>query len=67
MYFDNLASLLHMDGHGLFVWSAYLISLVVVLWNLVSPLVAHRRVLKTIKRQKLLTNRRPIRLQGEMS
>ena len=36
MYFDSLQSLLHMDGHGVYVWAAYLVTLLVVIaawWN----------------------------------
>jgi len=30
MYFQTLGALLYMDGHGVFVWSAYLIAVVVI-------------------------------------
>jgi heme exporter protein D len=35
--------MLLMSGHGPFVWAAYAITLVVVLWLLISPLVRQRR------------------------
>ena len=48
MYFQSLDAILHMDGHGAFVWSAYLISTVVVLFILVSPGRRRRRFLKQL-------------------
>lgn len=37
MYFESLYDLLHMDGHGGFVWSAYIISIIVIAAILVAP------------------------------
>ena len=37
MYFDSLSAVLHMDGHGGFVWAAYAITLVVLVLLLVAP------------------------------
>ena len=48
MYFQSLDAILYMDGHGAFVWSAYLISTVVVLFILVSPGRRRRRFLKQL-------------------
>ena len=31
MYFDSLQQLIFMDGHGVYVWSAFIISLTVML------------------------------------
>ena len=45
MYFDNLGAVLSMDGHGVFVWSAYLIALVVLAVILIAPLRRKRRFL----------------------
>jgi heme exporter protein D len=36
--FENLQQLLAMDGHGPFVWTAVLVSLVVMLWLIIKPL-----------------------------
>ena len=47
MYFETFDALLKMDGHGVFVWSAYLITVVVVAAILVAP----RRRQKNILRQ----------------
>ncbi|RLQ23016.1 heme exporter protein CcmD [Seongchinamella sediminis] len=38
MYFDSLQALLYMDGHGPYVWAAYLITVLVILLVLLAPL-----------------------------
>jgi heme exporter protein D len=40
MYFESLQAAFYMDGHGAFVWAAYLITAVAVVWLLLAP---HRR------------------------
>ncbi len=45
MYFDNLQSLLHMDGHGVYVWAAYLVTIVVIAAVLSIPVRSSRRFL----------------------
>jgi len=37
MYFESLSAALHMDGHGVFVWSAYLVTTLVVAAVLIVP------------------------------
>ena len=37
MYFDSFNALLTMDGHGVFVWTAYLITILVITSILVAP------------------------------
>jgi heme exporter protein D len=49
MYFDSLQAALTMDGHGPFVWSAYLITLTVLVWLLVRPMVRRRRALRAVR------------------
>ncbi|TGD75195.1 heme exporter protein CcmD [Mangrovimicrobium sediminis] len=46
MYFHDLHSALHMDGHGAFVWAAYAITCVVLLLIVVAPLRRRRRLLR---------------------
>ena len=57
MYFQSLEALLYMDGHGPFVWSAYLISALVIAVILVSPGRRRRRFLRQlageVKRQQV--------------
>lgn len=60
MYFDSVASALSMDGHGGYVWSAYLITVAVVLALLLVPLRRKGRFLLRmsgeLKRQQLSPN-----------
>jgi len=49
MYFDSLSAALYMDGHGVFVWSAYLISMSVLAFLLIAPRVRERRLLNELE------------------
>jgi len=49
MYFDSLQALLAMDGHGAFVWSAYLVAAVVVALLVVIPGRRRRRILRELE------------------
>ncbi len=51
MYFESLASLIHMDGHGVFVWAAYGIGVLIIAYNIISPLRARKRILSQVLRQ----------------
>lgn len=46
MYFENVEQILHMKGHGAFVWSAYLITTAVVTGVLIAPLRRRRLFLR---------------------
>lgn len=48
MYFDSLGAMLHMDGHGSYVWSAYLITLIVLAMLLLVPRRRQRRILQQL-------------------
>ena len=45
MYFENLEQLLHMDGHGVFVWAAYAITVFVIIVVLLAPVRRQQRFL----------------------
>lgn len=45
MYFDSLATAMQMDGHGVFVWGAYAITVVVIGLMLLVPQRRQRRLL----------------------
>lgn len=49
--FEGLQDFLQMSGHGPYVWSAYVISIAVMLWLVVSPLRRRRRLLADVERQ----------------
>jgi len=46
MSFESFADFLAMGNHGLYVWSAYAISLAVLAINVAAPLLARRRYLQ---------------------
>ena len=46
MYFDSLQNILYMDGHGVFVWAAYCITLIVIGAMLLLPRRREARLLK---------------------
>lgn len=48
MYFDSLQALLTMDGHGVYVWTAYLVTVVVVALVLLAPLRRKKRFLRQL-------------------
>ena len=56
--FDSVQQMLEMAGHGQYVWTAVLVSLLVMAWLLVRPLQLHRANLKFIARQLRREQRR---------
>ena len=55
MYFESLTAALSMNGHGPYVWSAYAITLVIVVGLMVGPWrkarASRRRILAEQRRQ----------------
>lgn len=51
MHFASLAELLHMEGHGAFVWSAYAIVFVVIAALAMSSRARSRDVLQRVRRR----------------
>ena len=49
--FESLREMLEMAGHGQYVWTAVLVSLLVMAWLLVKPLQQHQDNLRDIARQ----------------
>lgn len=49
MYFDSLQQLVFMDGHGIYVWSALIISLTVMVGLVVKPLCQKKQEFKNIQ------------------
>ena len=48
MYFDSLDAVLAMDGHGAFVWSAYLLTAVVIAVMFIAPRRRQKRFLRQL-------------------
>jgi heme exporter protein D len=45
MYFDSFHALLTMGGHGVYVWAAYMVSILVIAAVLIAPVRRHKRFL----------------------
>lgn len=52
MYFESLHAALTMDGHGVYVWSAYGISLLVLGALVLLPLQGKRRFIREMRAEK---------------
>ncbi len=52
MYFDSLYDLFFMNGHGVYVWSAYGIGFVVLAALVWHPVARHTQLKKNILRQQ---------------
>lgn len=50
--FENIHEFIQMGGHGSYVWSAYVISLSVLIWLIISPIRRKTKLLKDIARQQ---------------
>jgi len=48
MYFDSVHALLTMDGHGVYVWSAYLVTITVIATTLLVPRYRRKRLLQRL-------------------
>lgn len=51
MYFDSFAEFLEMGRHGFYVWTAYGVSLVLIVVNLVAMVHNRRQVRAEIRRR----------------
>ena len=48
MYFDSFEAIVHMDGHGAFVWAAYAITALVLVMILLAPRLRARGALRRV-------------------
>ena len=48
MYFDSVQAAMTMDGHGVYVWMAYLVAIAVIAIVLVAPTLRSKRILKQL-------------------
>ncbi|HKM16410.1 MAG TPA: heme exporter protein CcmD [Marinospirillum sp.] len=51
MYFDSLSEFFNMGGHGLYVWSCYAISLVLMAASILLPWLKLKSTRKQLARQ----------------
>ena len=51
MYFASLADLIHMNGHGVYVWSAYGIGFAVLTLLVWQPLARHTALKRQLRQQ----------------
>ena len=49
MYFESVEALIAMEGHGPYVWSAYAITLIVLVGLVVAPLRRRRQFLVNLR------------------
>ncbi len=49
MQFASLYELIDMDGHGVFVWTAVSVSLLIFLILVLLPILSHSRILRNIE------------------
>ncbi len=49
MQFSSLYEFIDMDGHGVFVWTAVSVSLLIFLILVLLPILSHSRILRNIE------------------
>ena len=62
MYFESLAAVWHMDGHGFYVWSAYALTalpLVIMVWLPLKRMRQHWRWLQAEQRRSAAVTHTP--------
>ncbi len=64
MYFDSWSALLEMGGHGVYVWSAYFVSLSVLALLVWWPLSRNKRFFSRMARRQKLTPRKNQQVLG---
>jgi heme exporter protein D len=52
MSFDSFSAFVDMGGHGLYVWSAYAITLAVLGYNILKPMLMRKNIIRG-QRQRL--------------
>ncbi len=65
MQFDNFQQLWDMAGHGPFVWTSVLVSLVMMIWLIVRPLADRKAALQDVARDIARTAQAKENLKGD--
>lgn len=58
----NWSEFFHMGGYAFFVWTSYVLTLIVVLANIISPMLQRKKIIARIKRavkRETLINKAP--------
>lgn len=48
MYFESLQALLSMDGHGVYVWTAYLVTIATIAFVMIAPVRRRKRFIANL-------------------
>ncbi len=51
MQFESISDVIHMNGHGLYVWISYAVALAVITYNIAAPLLEKSDIRKKLSRQ----------------
>lgn len=65
MQFDNFQQLWDMAGHGPFVWTSVLVSLVMMIWLIVRPQADRKAALQDVARDIARTAQAKENLKGD--
>lgn len=58
MYWQSFSEFLAMDGHGIYVWSVFFLSVLLVVVELLSLAQLKQKTLKRFRRIRLLASKR---------
>ena len=67
MVFDTFSDFMTMDGHGVYVWSAYGVALLVVVYNLLAPVISRKKLMVQLERQVALDARKKRKVKAAYS
>jgi heme exporter protein D len=61
MSFESLSAFFYMDGHGVYIWAAYGLTLVILAANLWWPMMLRRNIIRAAKSamSKVMNNQNP--------
>ncbi|MFZ5755950.1 MAG: heme exporter protein CcmD [Pseudomonadota bacterium] len=60
MVFENMDQLLHMNGHGAYVWASYGVAVLALIALVVMPVLRQKKLLADIARQARRDGARPL-------
>jgi heme exporter protein D len=50
--FESLTDFFTMSGHGPYVWACYFVTIIAIIYLLISPITSRRKLIRDIKRQQ---------------